>query len=267
MGNQQEISSITIVGAGRVAKGIGLALKNAGFPIRQVWNRSKDQGKTLANQLCAEFVPNLDELKSDCDLCILAVSDDALAEICRQLPVSDTLVVHTSGMVPMALIQRDTYRCGVFYPLQTFGGPTPPDFSAIPVCIEAQYPDDLKLMQILAGHLTRHVHVIDSARRSRLHLAAVFANNFSHFMFVLGGEIAKSAELPGELLIPLIQRTGTQISDSSDLFKTQTGPAVRGDLKVIEHHRKLLDDRPEMLEIYNLITKNIIQFKEKNGQL
>jgi predicted short-subunit dehydrogenase-like oxidoreductase (DUF2520 family) len=267
MSRKRDISSITIIGAGRVARGIGLALKKEGIPVRQVWNRSIEKGNALAGQLCAEYIQNFEEIRLDCDLCILAVSDDALAEISAQLPHRKALVVHTSGMVPMGLIQRDKYRCGVFYPLQTFGGATPPDFSTIPVCIEAEDPVDLELLRSMAGKLTRQVHVIDSDSRARLHLAAVFANNFAHFMFVLGAEIAKSAELPGELLVPLIRRTGEQISDTTDLFKTQTGPAVRGDLKVIGDHRKLLGSRPDLLEIYNLITQNIIQFKEKNGQL
>jgi predicted short-subunit dehydrogenase-like oxidoreductase (DUF2520 family) len=267
MSRKREISSITIIGAGRVARGIGLALKKAGFPIRQVCNRSFERGNALAGQLCAEFTQNPEEIRSDCDLCILAVSDDALTDISMQLTLRNVLVVHTSGMVPMELIQRENYRCGVFYPLQTFGGASPPDFSTIPICLETQYPEDLPRLQVLAGQLTRQVHVMDSESRSRLHLAAVFTNNFAHFMFVLGGEIAKSAGLSGELLVPLIRRTGEQITNTSNLFRIQTGPAVRGDLKVIGDHRKLLDNRPDLLEIYDLMTQNIIQFKEKNGQL
>jgi predicted short-subunit dehydrogenase-like oxidoreductase (DUF2520 family) len=73
-------------------------------------------------------------------------------------------------------------------------------------------------------------------------------------------------QIPFDLLGPLIHQTVRNIRHG-DLFRYQTGPAARGDLQVLEKHYDLLADHPEHLEIYKLISKNIIKNLKKNGKL
>ena len=121
-------------------------------------------------------------------------------------------------------------------------------------------------MKELALKLTGIVHFVDSGNRKLLHLSAVFASNFTNFMYTVAEDLMHSGGIPFELLKPLVDRTAENISRGY-VFGRQTGPAFRGDHEVLDIHRKLLADRPEYLEIYNLISSNIIKYKTKHGKL
>ena len=59
-----------------------------------------------------------------------------------------------------------------------------------------------------------------------------------------------------ELLLPLITETARKVHEVTP-EKAQTGPARRGNLKVMEMHLKLLESRPELAEMYRLISRLI----------
>jgi predicted short-subunit dehydrogenase-like oxidoreductase (DUF2520 family) len=88
-----------------------------------------------------------------------------------------------------------------------------------------------------------------------LHIAAVFANNFTNQMFKLANDICKENNFSFDLLKPLINETAAKIQ-SLDPAKAQTGPAKRNDQKIIEKHLSQLSG--EQKEIYKLISKSII---------
>jgi predicted short-subunit dehydrogenase-like oxidoreductase (DUF2520 family) len=85
-------------------------------------------------------------------------------------------------------------------------------------------------------------------------------------MYVIAENILTDSQLSPELLLPLIHQTN-QILTKSDFFSRQTGPAVRGDMEVIARHQELLLKNQDYLEIYNIITQNIIHYKSKHGEL
>jgi predicted short-subunit dehydrogenase-like oxidoreductase (DUF2520 family) len=185
------------------------------------------------------------------DLTILAVSDNAIAAVSKQ--ITNSLVVHTSGFSPLKTLQN-TSRKGVFYPLQSFTKGKDVAFSTIPICIEATNINDEKLLKELAKKLSNSVYVINSEQRKALHVAAVFVNNFTNYMYKIGDEICKKNEIPFEILQPLIVETAKKVAEISP-EKAQTGPAIRADSETIKNHLFLLNDHEK--EIYNLMTKSI----------
>ena len=117
-------------------------------------------------------------------------------------------------------------------------------------------------------------------------MTAVFASNFSNFMYVIAEDILLKHDIPFSLLKPLILQTAH--TRHEDIFRRQTGPAVREDRKVLDEHKKMLagyeeymdiynrimNEHLEMLakhgvymEIYDLISKSIIKHKLRNGEL
>ncbi len=262
----RDIQSAVIIGAGNMASQLGMALTGHGVRVAEVFNRSKDAGMTLASNLGARYVANLKELSPDADLYILAVSDAAIALIAAELRVGNKLVVHTSGPTPLSILAGTSVNTGVFYPLQTFSPAGTDGFGGIPVCLEAGTTYGAEQLKRLAEKLTPLVYFIDSDRRRVLHLAAVFACNFSNFMNAVAEDILASQDIPFELLVPLIRQTAEN-AGRGKVFGLQTGPAVRGDLQVLASHRELLAGDPGYLEIYNLISSNIIKYKSKHGKL
>lgn len=259
-----QIQKIVIIGAGRLATHLGLAFFQHGLKIVQVYNRTPEKGRKLAGRLGASYTDDLNELVLTADLYILAVSDSILEHLSSVLRLSAKLVVHTSGTMDMEVLKPISANIGVFYPLQTFSNSRKILFRNIPVCIEANSKGaELKLTD-LAAKLSQRVYLLASDKRRVLHLGAVFVNNFTNFILAAGEELLLSHEIPFDLLEPLILQTTRHVKHGN-LIQYQTGPAVRGDIKVLEKHRELLSDFPDYLEIYNLITENIIKHKTRHG--
>ena len=261
--DSHEIKTVTLIGAGKLASHLGNALKKYGIGIPQVYNRTSSRGQRLAKKLNAAYIDDLNKLSFKSDLFIIAISDRALPEITDRLRLDGELVVHTSGTVAMNVLSKTTTRSGVLYPLQTFTGKGMVSFQKIPVCLEAAQENDLRLLANLAGKISEKIYFINSERRSYLHLAAVFAANFPHFLHTVASDLMKEQNLPFDMVRPLILQVARN-TRFEDLFDLQTGPAVREDYTVIEQHRRLLSDYPEYRKIYDLITQNIIQYKKNH---
>ena len=95
---------------------------------------------------------------------------------------------------------------------------------------------------------------MSSEQRKKLHIAAVFVNNFVNYMYSIGEEICKENKIPFEVLYPLIEETATKIQHISP-SQAQTGPAVRNDKKTVALHENDLDSNQK--KIYQLLSAAI----------
>lgn len=254
---------IALIGAGNVATHLGRKLFGVGEELTQVFSRNWLKAKQLADELGAVPVVDLAEITASADLYLIAVHDDAIGEVAARLAengVVDRLVVHTSGATPMQLFSEAApglERVGVLYPLQTFSKIRQPDFTKIPICVDASQTSDRELLRSLALNISPHVYPINDQQRATLHLAAVFVNNFTNHLFAIGENILKVGDLPFEMLLPLIQETVGKLENGPPAAM-QTGPAIRHDEATIERHLRQLDGQPDLQEIYRLISQNII---------
>ncbi len=249
-----------------MASHLGLALVGQGIKVVEVYNRTPGTGKNLADRLDARFIADINAITRTADLYVLAVADSAITTLIGSLRLKDKLVVHTSGAVEMEILSQVSENIGVFYPLQTFAACRETGFRGIPVCLEANTEQGKQQLEDLAKKLTDIVHFVDSGNRKLLHLAAVFAANFTNFMVTVAEDLCLAQGIPFELLKPLIRQTAENISHGN-VFQHQTGPAYRGDHDVLANHRALLANHPDYLEIYNLISSNIIKYKTVHGKL
>jgi len=243
---------VVLLGAGNVAQHLYTALNNQSLvTIVQCYNR-KGQ-KLHDNQNEETIIQNLHEL-TIADIYILAISDDAIAEVSSNLPFYNRLVVHTSGSAPMSTLNNKNNR-GVFYPLQTFSKDKTVDFSTIPFCLETEKEKDFELLKKIGSSLTEKLYKISSEQRNALHVAAVIVNNFTNYLFSLGNDICTENDIPFEILYPLMKETTAKIT-AMNPNDAQTGPAVRNDLKTIERHLDFLSDTTQK-DIYQTLTKAI----------
>ena len=113
-----------------------------------------------------------------------------------------------------------------------------------------------------AHRLTEHVLEADSERRARIHLAGVLCNNFTNCMYTLASEVLHSADLPFDVLKPLIAETAAKAIATDDPRTVQTGPAKRGDRSSQERHLALIDDE-RLRTIYELISQTIWETSKK----
>lgn len=248
---------ISIIGAGNVAKALATALYDNGVLIHQVFSPSESRVK-LSKEVGAEPVSSISALEK-VDLILVAVSDDALAQVVAQIS-PDQQWAHTSGSVGLENLAG--LKKAVFYPLQTFSEGKKVNWSELYFCLEAENPKALDLLKELAELLGSKWTLMDSADRRNLHLSAVIACNFSNAMYAISKEIMDNSGLDFSLLHPLIRETAEKISVLSPK-EAQTGPALRNDQEVIKHQLDQLKSEQHLQEIYKMITSYIQSSNEE----
>ena len=250
------IQKITLIGSGNVATQLAGAFMDKGIQIIQVYSLHLNNARILASKIGCEASNDLAKLNQDADLYIIAVKDDAISSLNEgNFRMRGKTVVHTSGSAGLDAINHISDKTGVFYPLQTFSKNRAVDWKKIPVCIEASDPETGDLLHEFAERVTNSVFYIDSNTRRRLHLAAVFANNFTNYLLSQANEIIGD-KLPFSILEPLVKETLEKALDIGP-EAAQTGPAMRGDIHTMEAHLKLLENKPEAKELYHIISELI----------
>ncbi|NDV84296.1 DUF2520 domain-containing protein [Bacteroides sp. 51] len=249
---------IAFIGAGNLAVNLAQALYRKGFEIVQIYSRTEESARWLAEKVNAGWTISLEEVTTKASLYIVSLKDSAFMELLPQIVKGkdDALLVHTAGSIPMRVWEGETTRYGVFYPMQTFSKQREVDFKGIPFFIEARRREDTELLKSIASALSDKVFEADSLQRRSLHLAAVFACNFTNHMYVLTADLLKKYNLPFEVMLPLIDETARKVHELPPL-EAQTGPAVRYDENVMGKHLEMLVDEPAMQEIYQILSKSI----------
>lgn len=250
--------SVVLIGAGNVAFHLYKAFKTSNnVKVLQWYNRSTANIIQFQNEV--DVCNDINKLK-DADIYIIAVTDDAIAKISRELPFENKFVVHTSGSVSLHDMDKKNRR-GVFYPLQTFSRDVELDFANVPFCLEVYHKNDAPLLKILAESINSPYYKVNSEQRQSLHLAAVYVNNFTNQLYRVAHEITDIKNINFDILKPLILETAKKVQNVSP-YMAQTGPAIRNDKKTIKRHLNSLD-KDIHKEIYNLLTKSI---KETHGK-
>ena len=255
--------NIAIVGSGNLAEALAAAVARLDGIRLTVAARNALRGRAIAERCGARYVA-ADAALHDIDLCIIAVSDTAIAGVAEALDLAPTATVaHTSGSTPFDALPARYASRGAFYPFQTFTAGREVDFAQIPIFIEGSDPQTAEALHAVACRLSRNVAPADTPTRRMIHLAGVFACNFANRMFGIGGEIVSRAGLSFDTLRPLIAETAAKALAAASPAEVQTGPAVRGDAATQQRHAGMLAGKPQLAEIYKLVSENIWQTSKK----
>lgn len=250
---------IVFIGAGNLATCVSLEMQRAGVTIAQICSRTRDSAESLAKKLNCQWTTNINEIIPDADLYIFSLKDTVLPEVIAKVAPNDGMWVHTAGSVPMQIFEGYAKRYGVFYPLQTFSKKRRVKLDQTPIFLEVNNPEDMKMLRKVAIALSGNAQELDSEKRKYLHLAAVFACNFTNHMYLLASKVLEEQGLSYDVLQPLIVETAQKLTEVSPA-EAQTGPAVRFDRDIMDKQMAMLTD-PGMQTIYRLISQNI--YKEK----
>lgn len=259
----QSNTRICIIGAGNIAWHLGHRLKEKGFQIVRLVNRSAHRGKELANLIGAEFTQSMQIPSGTCDLVILAVSDLVLSDVIDQLECENCIVVHTAGSMSIGLFKGKFCQYGVLYPFQSLTRGIPAEISKVPMCIEASDEATLIQLRSIACSISSLVHEMSSDERKKLHLGGIIMNNFINHLVAVAGDFLNKNKIDPELLKPLLAETIEKLH-KSDAREAQTGPARRKDQNVIQAHLKLLENEPMLKNLYSTITDSIIAYYSKD---
>ncbi|MCI3881002.1 Rossmann-like and DUF2520 domain-containing protein [Acinetobacter higginsii] len=252
---------ITLIGAGRVATHLAKVLQLQ-HQVVQIFSRNLQHAQTLADQVNAQAIDDVQQLDAQTDLVIIAVSDQAIRNVIDSIAphLAENLIVHTSGSTALSILEQRHPRVGVFYPLQTFSMERDVNWADTPLFVEAVQQQDLTLLTELANSLSQRVYQYSSTQRLTLHLAAVFACNFSNYCYDMAKQIVDAEQVDFSLLYPLILETANKAT-ANNPKDMQTGPAMRGDQNILSMHSQLLADsnRSDLQNIYGLISQSILK--------
>lgn len=246
---------VVFIGAGNLATRLSQEMRRVGFTIQQVYSHTPENAELLARILGCAWTVRLEEVREDADLYLFSLKDAVLSEVISRIRPNSGVWIHTAGSMPMDVFAGHTERYGVLYPLQTFSKKRPVDFSVVPFFLEANTPETIKVLQTVAVSLSGNVRFLSSEKRKQLHLAAVFACNFTNHIYGLAVRLLDEQEIPADVLLPLIDETVAKIH-SMPPAEAQTGPAIRYDENVINKHLDMLSD-PDMKSIYQLLSQHI----------
>lgn len=236
-----KIRTINIIGSGNVAFHYHKIMKERGYDAKIIPSRK-------------EFV--LDDVKSD--VVIVAVKDDAIREVLNKLPNVESLLLHTSGFTQTEILSQRAVNFGCLYPLQSLNKKKDIDFSKVPLCFYVNNEEYLECVKEFAENLSPLTCFVSDEQRQFLHIAAVFANNFTNHLFGISKEILGRNNIPFEMLFPIIDRTIENIKTSDDIFSLQTGPAIRGDFNIMNLHIDKLSSIES--ELYSVMSKSILDY-------
>jgi predicted short-subunit dehydrogenase-like oxidoreductase (DUF2520 family) len=237
---------------------MGPQLKAAGHTIACVYSRTMANARELSDALGAPATDSLQSLPM-ADVYLTMLTDDALARLAPAIVKGreNALFLHTAGSIPMGIWKdAGAGRYGVLYAMQTFSKGAQIDWPQVPVFVEGSDAAELETVKTLASDLSGRVAELSSTGRKKLHVAAVFTCNFSNHMYAIADKLLATEGVPFRVMLPLVRETARKVETMSPQ-DAQTGPAVRGDRKVINEHLELLKDYPGYAALYRLISIDI----------
>ena len=246
---------VVCLGAGNVATHLVKGLYDKSFDIVQIYSRTRESASALAKEVHAVPVTDLKDIIADADLYIFALKDSVLEGVASQIPSNNGLWIHTAGSVAMDIFSNYTTYYGVLYPFQTFSKSRTVDWKAVPVFTEGSDTKSHMTIKAIASQLSEKVFDLSSENRQYLHLTGVFACNFTNHMYALSEQFLKKAGLPFDVVLPLIDETAAKVHTLTP-EEAQTGPAVRFDERIINHHLHLIEDE-DLKQLYKLISEDI----------
>ena len=250
-----------MIGAGNVATHISRHFHAQQHRIDCVFSRSLESAERLAAELGSVATSDPEEVPRKADFFIFCVPDQAVIELAEQFRGREGIWLHTAGALNMEVFNGISNEYGVLYPLQSLSRERNIRMGHIPFLVEASSSKHLELIRDLAFSISERVETVNSETRLKVHLAAVFANNFSNHMVYVAQQIMETAHLNPALLGPLLEETFLKLKELNPQ-SAQTGPAVRGDRETMNKHRDLLKDHPEWEKMYTFISRDIERSRE-----
>ena len=250
------MKEIIVIGAGNLAWHLVAVLQRAGH---QVSLASRDPARVADWPV---RVITLADIPVDPKMIILAVPDDAIAtvsaELSLQLPPM-VPVVHTSGATPLSRINHYFHQRGALWPIRSLraGGPVG-DWRDLPLVYHASNGALTQVLRTLTSEVSDVTYHLDDEQRAQLHLAAVFSNNFTTWLYEIAHQLCTEKDIPFAALLPIIRNTALTQTESAPRLR-QTGAAARKDRATMARHLELLNGQPELARLYREMSGMIIE--------
>lgn len=249
--------SIVILGSGNIAAHIAQALVSTDVVVKQIYSRNVSTGTKISNAINVDFTNDINKICKTADMYLFAMPPKATLENIEKLNLDNNkILVHTDGSQNIDVFSNKTANYGVFYPFQTFSANIKLDFSKTPIFIQASNATTKSMLIYLAMQCACNYYEIDDKQRIALHIAGVFASNFTNHCVNIAQDILNEHNIDEKLLFPLIEQNFNKILTNGS-YHSQTGPARRGDVETINKHLQILKTNKTYFNIYENMSNSI----------
>jgi len=224
----RSLGVVAIVGDGRIGGALAASLRAAGIEVQGPLGR----GAT----------------GEGADVVLLTVPDGEIGRAAASL-VRGPVVGHVSGMTSLApLAPHEAFG---LHPLMTVTGPDA-SFDGVPAAIAGSSPRALVAARTLAEALGLRAFELDDQDRAAYHAAASIASNFLVTLETFAADLAATAGIPRDALVPLVRATVSNWeAGGADAL---TGPIVRGDEKTVARQRAAVAERmPRLTPLFDAL--------------
>ena len=233
-----------IIGGGRAAWAFGSTWQRMGWSLAGIALRSA----SAISGLLETQRRSIDELASESDLLLIAVSDRAIPDVAASIPQTKAIIFHPSGILTSL---RGGFSLHPLKALPPVGEPS--DLRDALLVFEGAHREIAKRIADAAG---ARLAEIAPQQKVLYHAAAVFGSNYIAALLDIAEELI-GIEHARDDLAALAQSAIDNWLAHSDARRF-TGPAARGDREVIERHLAALQGNPRLAELYKLLAERIL---------
>ena len=258
--------SFSIIGTGNMAWFLAEKLSAAGHHFVGVYGRNKLEANRIAETFNGVAYHSFSEIKdSEYHFCFIAVKDNAIAAMASQMNCSKTILIHTAGASSIAILQASAKHYGSFWPIYSIVQTHTSLPKDIPIAIEGNNLDTQNALLELAKSFSNNAFAASEKQRNTLHLAAVFANNFTNHLLAIAEDICDSEKISFNYLKPILKQTFDRLS-SQTAKESQTGPAIRADVASMQSHLDLLKNQENYRLLYQSLSDSIRKMYNQNEE-
>lgn len=254
--------TFVMIGAGNLATHLTRRLDDCGLSLQQVFSRTEQSARTLAENYDVPWIVVPDAIYPDADLYFICLKDSAVQPFLDITNLKGKFLIHCSGGLSLDVLTAFTPNAGVLYPLQTFSKNRDINFWEVPVFLEFSSTHAREVLMEIAGKISNKVFFANGRQRTILHVAAVFSCNFVNHFYSIAEILLQENNIDCRYLHPLMKETLNKALMLKP-FDAQTGPAVRNDQQVLEKHLDELEGHPELQSIYVMISEHIYKSHQK----
>jgi predicted short-subunit dehydrogenase-like oxidoreductase (DUF2520 family) len=268
---------VGVVGAGRVGAVFGAALQRAGHRVVAVSGVSEESRARAAQLLPGTPVLSPEDVVQRAELVLLAVPDDALADLVAGLAATGTwqagqLVAHTSGRHGLEVYAPalEQHVLGLaLHPAMTFTGTGLDLDRLVDSCFGVTAPEPLRpVAEALVLEVGAEPVWIEESARALYH--AALAHGANHLVTLVAQSMqalrAAGVESPSRVLGPLVSAALDNALRAGDA--ALTGPVARGDAgTVAEHLRQLQSLSPDIRPTYVALARATAERALASGRL
>lgn len=251
------IQKLLIVGTGNAAWHLGHACRDAGISIQGIVARDAMKGRALAAALGDVPYFAMYNNLPDADAYLLAVRDDAIQEVAKQLGNEQQLLVHCSGSMRADVLNHYNNPYGVLWPMHSLQKETPDSLRQTMIAVQGSDEHIQQQIFALASRISDRAMLVEEHQRMAMHMCAVWINNYTNHMLHIGFSLLREHGVDHQLFMPML-RNHMAALETHTPDQIQTGPAKRGEIQTLERHRQLLHDHPDLQRIYDTLAEHIL---------